>query len=77
MKNQEQHKRLRIKHERILKKIENKYPNFDFINSELRSDLEKYWKSQREVIYASVDEQFCKSDSMMKRCSNCNCNKLL
>ena len=58
-----------------LKEIEKKYPDFDFRNLSLRNDLEKYWKLERELIYESVDTDFCKSDNPDHMCSDCNCWK--
>lgn len=69
------HKRRLVRIEIRMAAIREKYPSIDFDDSEMRRDLQKYWKLKNELITASVDTKFCKSDDPDKMCSSCNCWK--
>ena len=73
--NYQKHKAKADRLQKKLKYIEQKYPDFDFRNSSMRSDLTKYWEEQKKLIYAEVDVKACKSDNPDYMCSDCNCWK--
>jgi hypothetical protein len=55
--------------------IEAKYPHIDFTNAELRRDMANYANLMRELVYATVNRDYCKSDDPDRMCETCNCWK--
>lgn len=61
--------------EKRIEQIKSKYPDFNFMDSEMRWDLQEYWKNLNELIYANIDADMCKHENLHLRCKNCICDK--
>jgi len=72
------YKKYRAKANKIKKRIEeikSKYPDFNFMDAEMRWDLQEYWKILNELIYANVDADMCKHEHKCLMCRDCTCYK--
>jgi hypothetical protein len=61
--------------ERRIEEIKSKYPDFDFMDAEMRWDLQEYWKILNDLIYANVDADMCKHENKCLMCHDCTCYK--
>jgi len=74
--NKEKEYRRKVKRMRSrMDAIKTKYPDIDFTDSQLNHDMVHYGKLINELIYASVNADYCKSADPDKQCETCNCRK--
>ena len=59
-----------------MNRLELKYPDFDFRKAiNLQKSIEKYQTAMKDLIYASVNADYCKDKDFRKRCESCECWK--
>jgi hypothetical protein len=61
--------------EKRIGEIKSKYPDFDFMDANMRWDLQECWQLQHDLIYTIVDANMCKHENPSRRCYGCICHK--